>query len=646
MKRKPIVASIVFIIIIASVASAIYFHFFFRINPYHDAINIGIIDSGMPYSEINPGMTLKTFVNTNYGYAANESVYDLNGHGSHVYYSLVNTLSDRQIVRITSAKIIDDNGYGHFSALKDAITWLKTQNVDIIVFSGGSPNRAEFVSMDIFKQIVLQGTAVVIAAGNSGSDAYQHGSISFPANLPYTLAVGALNETGQRATYSSVGKNENGIDAIDVSDDGTALESGGAKGQEFGTSFAAPKVAAKMAEALYYAHHKSYDLRVSDLYALVMSSGNPVYSPDIGFGVPSITKMKSAIDAKTPFVVIKAGNEFSYHDSYIRYAFEKWNETYLVYAFGEQLPDAYLYRDLFFGTTRDMTPTLIPNDFPTNNSLNSIRFEIVIPQLYLMTLKFTGSGINGTHRISFESQGTPILTHDFKTYFYGKDVFPIAKMLVDLSGMNDLSFGEYGVTTDSVYYLRGNGYQVTFTHDLSGYNLSSYDVVFSPNFEEKWYDGYQDPADDLSYSLYHPNQLPMLMKYLENGGNWIITLGYSSFFQYDQPNNFKFKDLYSELNISVTELSDRLTSGSYALSEQLTSYYENYGWGVAPNGTNTKTLFQIESESLGNVSTSIYGKFGAGQYIVIGDTTPFIQTNQVFLLSALADCLEGFSAPA
>ena len=96
-------------------------------------------------------------------------------------------------------------------------------------FSGPAyPSYADEIAM-----LAGQGVITVAASGNDGSHATRE-SLPYPARLPDVIAVGSHDGNGRPTDFSNNGP------GVDILADGERL----AQSRDFGTSFAAPQVAA------------------------------------------------------------------------------------------------------------------------------------------------------------------------------------------------------------------------------------------------------------------------------------------------------------------------------------------------------------------------------------------------------------------
>ena len=151
--------------------------------------------------------------------------------------------------KILPLQALDDDSYGDTYSVGRAILYAAAQKADVINISLGSSAPDPFVQQAIHTAIA-SGSIVVAASGNDGCDC-----IAYPANYPEVVSVGALNESNQRASFSSWGNN------IDIVAPGTNITttdwSAGNPVSSYssgwnGTSFAAPLVSGLLAKLHSY----------------------------------------------------------------------------------------------------------------------------------------------------------------------------------------------------------------------------------------------------------------------------------------------------------------------------------------------------------------------------------------------------------
>ena len=147
-------------------------------------------------------------------------------------------------------------------------------------------------------QIAVQqkGVIIVVAAGNEGDDARWH-VISSPADSPYVLSVGASDQSGQKALYSSIG-----VDFVDYVKPNVVCFSSN------GTSFAAPSMTGFVACLLQKKPTATWQeiIKTVEQSACLYPYGNNY----VGMGIPSAKKALAILENKNfgNTLTIKAKN--------------------------------------------------------------------------------------------------------------------------------------------------------------------------------------------------------------------------------------------------------------------------------------------------------------------------------------------------
>ncbi len=203
---------------------------------------------------------------------------DDHGHGTHVAGTIAQATNNGEGVAgvayeatLMPVKVLDHFGGGNTADIADAIRWAADHGAKVINMSLGGGGRSE-----VMEKAVLyarnKGVVVVCAAGNGG-----RGVVEYPAAYPGSVAVAAVGPTGERAPYSSWGKEldlagpggdkskgeaagvvQNTIDPQDVSRNVYASYQG--------TSMATPHVAG-VAALLFAAGAKNPDMVEKALFA-------------------------------------------------------------------------------------------------------------------------------------------------------------------------------------------------------------------------------------------------------------------------------------------------------------------------------------------------------------------------------------------
>lgn len=122
--------------------------------------------------------------------------------------------------RIMAVRVLDGNGGGSSADIGNGIAYAAREGADVINLSlGGSGASDQFMSdgVDVAAQ---QDAVVVAAAGNEGSNNDDPATPVVPCNLPQSnlICVAAVNETGDRASFSNFGPT-----SVDVAAPGTNI---------------------------------------------------------------------------------------------------------------------------------------------------------------------------------------------------------------------------------------------------------------------------------------------------------------------------------------------------------------------------------------------------------------------------------------
>lgn len=244
-------------------------------NDVGSRIKIAVLDSGIAnHSDV------KVAGGTTFVPETTESTDD-NGHGTHVAGIIGALHNDIGVVgaspqaEIYSVKVLDQEGTGSYSQVIQGIEWAIENKMNIISMSfGGSVD-----SKALHEAILLareSGILLIAAAGNKG---FGDETETYPARFPEVVSVGAINQTNQRASFSSTGSE------IDLVAPGVDIEStlmNGSYGAKSGTSMAAPHVTGAAA-AFWSAHPEiSAEEVKAKLYATATPLGN---SREYGHGL-------------------------------------------------------------------------------------------------------------------------------------------------------------------------------------------------------------------------------------------------------------------------------------------------------------------------------------------------------------------------
>jgi subtilisin family serine protease len=169
---------------------------------------------------------------------------DCNGHGTHVAGTIAGkTYGVAKKSTLVPVRVLDCSGNGSYSSVIAGLDWIaanhKLGDAAVVNMSLGGP--ASSTLDGAVKNLIAKGIHVVVAAGNSNTDA----CTTSPARVTDAITVGATTSADLRASYSNFGS------CLDLFAPGNLITStwlGSAGTQTIsGTSMATPHVAGAVA---------------------------------------------------------------------------------------------------------------------------------------------------------------------------------------------------------------------------------------------------------------------------------------------------------------------------------------------------------------------------------------------------------------
>ncbi len=245
-------------------------------------VRVALIDSGVTPDSTLYGRVVsgRSFITEGNGYhSTDNSTVDSeprgNPHGTFVARILVKEASN---VLIVNAKVVDSNNTATEQAIIEAMRWAVNEEAcDIINLSlGGSPSGQDGLR-EAVRWAFEQGVSVVAAAGNNGRGGVTGSSIESPAVYPQAIAVAAVDEQGRPYYFSGRGPLRNGTTKPDISALGMYTDQQSST-TVYGTSYAAPRVAAAAAGLIAYCIEKGWDWTPGMIKATLMASADRLSS--------------------------------------------------------------------------------------------------------------------------------------------------------------------------------------------------------------------------------------------------------------------------------------------------------------------------------------------------------------------------------
>jgi subtilisin family serine protease len=213
-----------------------------QVLPYNrgNGVKIAIIDTGIDLTHPDLGVSGNvTFV------SGTSSGNDDNGHGSHVAGTIgardndIGVLGVAPEAQLYAVKVLNSSGSGYWSGVISGIQWAIDNDMDIINMSLGSTSGSTALQQAC-DQAYNAGVLVVAAAGNNGRAGSTADTVIYPAKYDSVVAVGAIDSTNKRASFSSTGSK------VELAAPGVNIYSTYSQGRYNtlnGTSMATPHVA-------------------------------------------------------------------------------------------------------------------------------------------------------------------------------------------------------------------------------------------------------------------------------------------------------------------------------------------------------------------------------------------------------------------
>lgn len=203
--------------------------------------------------------------------------------------------------KILPLEALDDNGYGDSYTVGQAVYYATNQGADVISISLGT-NADDPYLRDAIHYALDHGSIVVAASGNSGCNC-----ISYPANYPEVIAVGAISSSGSVASFSNYGPNLDilapgqGIYAPSFSSaNPTSLYASNVAG----TSFSTPFVSGLLAYGKSLQPNAKWEEIIGAMFENSNKTGLSYSAPrtdTLGFGVSMANNMLSRLNTPTTF---------------------------------------------------------------------------------------------------------------------------------------------------------------------------------------------------------------------------------------------------------------------------------------------------------------------------------------------------------
>jgi len=213
----------------------------------NSGIVVAVLDTGADFSHPDLGGRLLA---QGYDFVNGDGIpADDQGHGT-MCAGIISAVSNNAAgiagavkCSILPIKVLDANGSGNSSVLAQAIRYAVQKGADVISMSLGGSGDSQTVQ-DALDYAHQAGVVLVASSGNN------NGAVNYPAANNHVIAVGAVTNSGVRASYSCYGS---ALDLVAVGSDVISTAWSGTGYSYllgYGTSFSAPFVAALAALTL------------------------------------------------------------------------------------------------------------------------------------------------------------------------------------------------------------------------------------------------------------------------------------------------------------------------------------------------------------------------------------------------------------
>jgi serine protease len=164
-----------------------------------------VLDSGVDMA--HPALFGQIEKAQNFTGGSSTDVTDLIGHGTHVSGTVLASGRNGGLVgvapkaRLLMGKVCGERSCPN-SAILAGVNWAVQEKVDVVNMSLGGPMISP-VEREAYRRAEAAGVMIVAATGND-ADGPKH-DVGYPAAVPSVMAVGAIDSTLKRASFSNYG---------------------------------------------------------------------------------------------------------------------------------------------------------------------------------------------------------------------------------------------------------------------------------------------------------------------------------------------------------------------------------------------------------------------------------------------------------
>ena len=172
-----------------------------QVSKQGEGIKVAVLDTGFSeHDDLKEAWNSAEAINCTSETSVNDQG---SGHGVHVAGIIAGSDNDFGVVgvapkaKVYAIRVLDNSGGGSYDTIAAGLRKAIDLNVDIINMSLGAPSEPPTSIHDLIKEAVSKGIVVIAAAGNDSH------AVNYPARYDEVIAVAALDESGNLATFTS-----------------------------------------------------------------------------------------------------------------------------------------------------------------------------------------------------------------------------------------------------------------------------------------------------------------------------------------------------------------------------------------------------------------------------------------------------------
>jgi subtilisin family serine protease len=224
----------------------------------------------------------------------NKNFSDVFGHGTHVAGLIAAADNEIGVIgaapksKILPLKVCDDTGVCPTDRIIQALDYVAQQKVEVVVLALGSPYYSYILENKI-NQLAASGVTIGASSGNAGGS-----SLYYPAAYPRVVAVGAIDSSGEVASFSNTGKE---LDFVAPGVNILSTSGVGGYTQASGTSESAAIVAGVFALARSHFPEMTSTALIAAMQFSARDLAEAGYDKKSGYGLIDLLQLSTVIES-------------------------------------------------------------------------------------------------------------------------------------------------------------------------------------------------------------------------------------------------------------------------------------------------------------------------------------------------------------